>query len=380
MRVLIVTQVFPPDIGGPATFGARLAEELSRSSHAVKVVCSTADDKSGSVYPYKVIRVGLTGNTIQRELDIRLRLAIEIISADIVYCMGLEHQTSLVCRWLRKKYVLRIGGDSVWEGARNLGATDLEPVAYYTDTTPEQRIAIRIPELRRQNQLKGAQCVVYVSEYLQKLSRIWLPDHSHKEKIILNGVVATHEPEFSNRDENENLRLLFVGRQTNWKGVDSILLAIQHLYGIRLTIAGYGPEYPGNVDLAKKLKLEDKAYFIGHVQPYEILELMKRHDVLLLPSLYEGLSNTLLEAGVAGIACIASNRGGNPEVIIDHETGLLVNPFDIEQVKTAIKSLADNESTRIKLARNHYERVLSEFPLDKSVSETINVLERAVQG
>jgi len=378
MRVLLVTKVFPPAIGGPATFGARLGEELVQKGHTVKVVCGTKDSDISNNYPFPVIRTGFSGNIIKRELSFRMHLIKSMMTSDIVYCMGLEHQTVWACRVTRKPFVLRIGGDSVWEGARNLGITNLEPEAFFKETSQNERQEIQVPEQRRLVQLKSARVVVYVSNYLKQLAIAWSSYHPVNEHVILNGISTNEKPGVLERKEGEPMRLLFVGRQTNWKGVDAILLALSQIENVKLTIAGSGPMLPANIDLSRRLGLENKVEFLGHVDPRAVDDLMAYHHVLILPSLYEGLSNTLLEAGAAGIACISSDRGGNPEVIIHNQTGYLVDPFCIKDITRAIKSLCDNDTERVRLAENHRDRVMTEFTMKQSLAKTAQVLENAI--
>ncbi|MFW2437766.1 MAG: glycosyltransferase family 4 protein [Arenicellales bacterium] len=378
MRVLLVTNVFPPAIGGPATFGARLAEELFQGGHKVKVVCATEDFTATHRFPFPVVRAGFSGNLLQREISLRMQLLKASFASDIIYCMGLEHQTAWASSILRKPFVLRIGGDSVWEGARNLGTTDLEPEAYYAEISPDTRLEVKIPEQRRLIQLKSAATVVYVSNYLKQLAGVWSSNRPVRECIIPNGISTNEKWILPGRKADKPMRLLFVGRQTNWKGVDAILLALRNIEGVKLTVAGSGPMLPANIDLARRLGLGKKVEFLGHVDTRGVEKLMTNHHVLILPSLYEGLSNTLLEAGAAGLACIASDRGGNPEVITHNETGLLVDPFTIEDIGSAIRLLSDNDEKRKQFAMDHRIRVMSEFTMEQSVKRTVQVLEDAI--
>ena len=174
------------------------------------------------------------------------------------------------------------------------------------------------------------------------------------------------------------LKLLFVGRQTNWKGVDAILLAMKDVGCVKLTVVGTGNELPANIDLTRRLALEDRVTYLGRIGHKEIDRLMKEHEILILPSLYEGLSNTLLEAGAAGMCCIASNRGGNDEVITHEHTGLLVDPFDISQMAGAIRALAANSDLRHRLGEAHNRHVSANFRLDAAVAQTFELLQTVV--
>lgn len=378
-KVLLVSNIFPPAIGGPATFGVRLGERLCRDGYRVTFVCATPQPAgTNDEYPFKVVRAGVRGNRLFRELELRVRLVLAMLHADMVYCMGLEHQTHWAARITRKKYTLRIGGDSVWERARNSGITRLEPESFYRQTTMDDRAYVLVEEHRRMAQLGDASAVIYVSNYLRGLARLWSESPGRAEHVVPNGIEAENVSPVNHREDGEPLRVLFVGRQTNWKGVDAVLLAVDRVDGAVLKVAGSGPAWPGNADLAVRLGLSGRTEFLNRVNGNEVLKLMRSHHVLVLPSLYEGMSNTLIEAGIAGLACIASNRGGNPEVIMDGETGLLVDPFDTEALADVLIMLRDDEPWRVELAARHQDRIVREFGLSDSIQQTIQILEGGI--
>lgn len=376
-KILLISNIFPPAIGGPATYGVRLGEGLSKEGYEVRYLCATAAPAyTDQQYPFKVIRAGTRGNRLRREVAIRLRLLLAMRGVDMIYCMGLEHQSHWAARLARKRYALRIGGDKVWEQARNSGITRSEPGSFYKEAERRERLSVEVEEKRRQAQLRDAAAVVYVSNYLKNLAVHWCGRQGRVEFVVPNGVEVGTDADASltRRREDEPLRVLFVGRQTNWKGVDAALLAVARVSGTMLTVAGSGPVWPGNVDLSTRLGVSERTAFVGRVDNPDIAEMMARHHVLVLPSLYEGMSNTLLEAGAAGLACIASDRGGNPEVIEQGVTGLLVDPFDVTALCSAITLLRDDDSVRMRLANQLRERVRREFQLSRSVTQTIEVL------
>jgi glycosyltransferase involved in cell wall biosynthesis len=103
---------------------------------------------------------------------------------------------------------------------------------------------------------------------------------------------------------------------------------------------------------------------------------MQESDVLVLDSQYEGLSHTLLEAGAMGLPCIASDRGGNPEVIQNGSNGLLVPYGDVAALQAALANLEADEPLRYRLAcqaKAHSGR----FDFEKTVAGTAEILLRA---
>ena len=117
-KVLLVTNIFPPQIGGPATFIDRLARSLAERDHRVTVVCSSADsyDPGDAERPFAVRRVS-TANRERYEIIVRARLALEMARHRLIFVNGLESYVSDVNRLLRRRYILKIVGDAVWETA-----------------------------------------------------------------------------------------------------------------------------------------------------------------------------------------------------------------------------------------------------------------------
>ena len=381
MHLLIVTNVFPPAIGGPANFSARLAGAALARGHAVRVVCGTPDGPGAPGHAFPVRRVGCRGNALRREAGRRIVLLGEVARAGRVYIMGLEHQAVWACRRLGKPYVLRLGGDGVWEAARNLGVTDLEPEAYYAATTRADRHAVAMMESRRHAQIAGAAALVPVSASMERLCAAWGVRMPGAIRRIANGIDSPPTPpDPAGRLAGAPLELLCVGRQTNFKGVDAALFALARSPRARLTVVGSGPQATASADLARRLGLAERAVFRGALSVHEVMAEMARHHILLLPSLYEGISNTLLEAGTAGLACIASNRGGNPEVIRDGKTGLLVDPWDAGALAVAIGRLEADDVLRWRLASAHAARVAHRFTLDRAAEETLAFLTEPGRG
>jgi glycosyltransferase involved in cell wall biosynthesis len=95
--------------------------------------------------------------------------------------------------------------------------------------------------------------------------------------------------------------------------------------------------------------------------------------VLVLASLYEGLSHTLLEAMSMGIPCIASGVGGNPEVITHDADGLLVQPQHVDQLRESLLSLEQDEPRRFRLAQGAREKA-RRFDLRETAEKTLKLI------
>lgn len=375
MRVLLVTNVFPPLIGGPATFIDQMGHELARRGHRVTVVCSSPSRRhpSDRERPFRVVRVSIE-NRYLYELRIRLVLLRELLTHRRVFVNLLDGYVAELNRFLRRHFVLKVVGDTAWERARNLGATTLDIDAFQSANGERAVVA---PEMRRRaDALRQARIVVTPSHYLRDLVVRW-GVAPHRVEVIPNGVDDEFFAASPPRPRTEpRLRALFVGRLTNWKGVETLLLAARELPQVDVAIVGDGPELPELRTLAAQLDLGERVVFLGRFDRAATRQEMLRSHVLVLSSLYEGLSHTLLEAGAVGLPCIASRCGGNPEVIEHGANGLLVPPQDPAAVAVALAQLMRDEPYRHRLATEAWRRS-RERRLVSSVDRIVEVLERA---
>jgi len=139
----------------------------------------------------------------------------------------------------------------------------------------------------------------------------------------------------------------------------------------RLLIVGSGSELPALESLATQLAIRHRCIFqpaVSDVAPW-----LESIDIFVLPSLSEALSNSLMEAMASGCTCIASETGGNPELIRDHETGLLFRPGDAEDLAEKLDSLAANAQLRSELACSSTRLIHEQFSLSASARRMADI-------
>ena len=373
-RILLITNVFPPRIGGPATFIDQLALSLTQMGHKVTVLCTseTINKSLDKDRPFRVVRILYDYNVLFLIRAFFLIFREMFFHNTILLNGGFEYQTYLSAKILGKKYVSKVSGDSAWETARNLGLTDLNIDEFQKYSTDK----LFAPLMTRRNYLvTKISMIITPSDYLKSLVTLWGVD-PRKVTRIYNAVQQKEFQSYLPQKRVENtFRIVFVGRLTNWKGIETILLAIQELSNVKVSIAGEGPEYPHLVELARQLNVHDKVDFLGKLNRDQIKEIVSHSHVLVLLSLYEGLSHTLLEAMAMGIPCIASRCGGNPETIRDGEDGVLIPPLNVNALKHALTIPKDDENYRYRLACNAKKRI-KDFDFDETVQQTAAILSR----
>lgn len=371
-RVLLITSIFPPDIGGPSTFIDALGHALSEKGYPVTVICVSkkADDETDALRPFRVIRVPV-GSRVRFEMKLRPALALELLRHELVLVNGLYEQTYQFAGRLGRGYVAKIVGDYAWETARNMGLTNLSIDEFQTCDTADP--VLKRIRLARDRYLAGAVKVITPSEYLRRMVVGWgVP--GEKVVTVLNGVSAEKFKKYEiARRGSEPFNVAFCGRLTNWKGVETLLLAARDLKDVRFCIIGNGPSMPMLTGLASQLGIADRVRFPGRMGQDELRQTLSGMHALALPSLYEGLSHTLLEAFAIGLPCIASNRGGNPEVIEHGKNGFLIPYGGVPELIKAVENLRDDEELRRNMAvaaRQSSER----FSFENTVRKTIDVL------
>jgi glycosyltransferase involved in cell wall biosynthesis len=118
---------------------------------------------------------------------------------------------------------------------------------------------------------------------------------------------------------------------------------------------------------ATRLGLKDDVQFLGFVS--DIPTFLSQVDIFVLPSLFEGLGVSVLEAMAAGKAVIASRVGGLPELVSDSVTGLLVAPRDVEGLVNAISTLAGDKSLIRAMGDKGRERLKEKFTMEQTARQ-----------
>ena len=154
----------------------------------------------------------------------------------------------------------------------------------------------------------------------------------------------------TNVDKRYSKQVIFAGRLSHEKGIDSLISISQKLTDdIHLIILGAGPEEEKIKDLVKNHK---NIHFFGYQNKNQTISLIRGSDILIHPSLYEGISSTILESMACKTAIIASDVGGNRELIENNQNGIIIESHNIDSFVEQIINLFDNEQLRQLLVDN----------------------------
>lgn len=186
------------------------------------------------------------------------------------------------------------------------------------------------------------------------------------------------------RDGGGPLRVLSIGRLHWKKGFDDALRAMYQLrrrgVGVEYRIAGEGAERPKLSFMLDDLSLGDGVELLGRCDQNQIRELLVWSDVLLLPSLSEGISNAVLEAMAAGLPVVSTSCGGMGEVIEDRETGLLVDVGDASAMADRLAELSSDLDLRSRLSRSAAAYADAELDISHQVRRFVDAYSQIVTG
>lgn len=154
------------------------------------------------------------------------------------------------------------------------------------------------------------------------------------------------------------------------KGLDVLVralpLVLQRARGrpVQLWLAGDGPQREPLEALARDLGVAAQARFLGHCGPAEMARFWAAVDIYALPSRWEGLPLSIIEAMAHGTPVVASTLPGVAEAVVDGETGLLVPLDAVESLATALAALIDDDARREALGRAGRARFLFTFQVE----------------
>ncbi len=252
MKVCVITGIFPPDIGGPATYVSRLATSLHQQGGDVCVV-TLGDDRQP--FPFPVRRVSRKGPLLLRMFLLWLTLIRTGWNADVWYLNGLELPAVLAGSLLRKRLIMKVVGDYAWERAMNTGLT--------TDSIDDfqqkkQRWQVELHKAARAWLARQVEKIITPSQYLKTLVHGWGVSE-HKIQVIYNAVEPCSEQLASQSEIRAQLgvapqdRLIItIGRLVVWKGIDQLIHLLPELEeSVKLLIVGDGPEKNRLTELAE---------------------------------------------------------------------------------------------------------------------------------
>lgn len=369
MKILVATGIYPPEIGGPATYAALIEKELPKEGICVQVLPFSLVRR----YP-KVVR-----HVLYFFIVLRLAKKVDIVYALDPVSVGLP--AAIAAKFLKKKFIIRLGGDYAWEQYLLKYSRDITLEKFW-DKNIRLPLFVRLLRLVQSYVTRSAVAVISPSNYLKTVITKWGVE-PHKIRVIhsvIDSVTVDKEREEIRTEKNFAYpTLCTAGRLVPWKGFGGVIQIVARLKkkypNIQLIIAGDGEKKEALEAAIAELDIKLSVQLVGRLSSRELAEVIKGSDLFVLNTAYEGLSHQLVEVMAQGVPIITTRVGGNPELITDGKNGVLVTHNSIEELELAvIKVLEDNEKT-VSMVANAKETV-NLFSKEAMISSLVSVLKK----
>ena len=342
MRILVLNYEFPPVGGGGGRASAELIQALADRGHDLRVITSQAEGlpRSEQRDGFQITRVPTGRRTWYRA---------SFTSMARYVLSGFRIGLSQVREWRPEVIHAHF---AVPTGVLAYGLRRLTGVSYVL-TVHLGDVPGGVPEKTKRwfrfvgpmtpPVWRGAASVVAVSEYTRQLA---LRHYAVPIEVIPNGLSLPPE---SDPEPGRPPRLIFAGRFQPQKNLPFLIDALAEISELewRCTLVGDGPEMAAVRDRILAHRLEARVELPGWIGGTEVDALLQDSDVLVMPSLSEGLPVVGVQALAHGVAIVASRAGGLTELVDDRSNGRLADIDDLDQFVDSLRwMLADTNRLR----------------------------------
>mgnify|MGYP003393623119 CR=1 FL=1 len=368
MRILIATGLFPPDIGGPATYSKLLSRELPLRGVEVDILTF------GEVRHLP---------KLVRHFAYFLKVLTRGGKADLIYAqdpVSVGLPSLCAAKILGKKFFLRVAGDYAWEqGVQRFGIkTSLDEFQTISLKHPVALMLRNIERLVARNAYR----VIVPSRYLQKIIVAWGVTYDRISVVhnVFEGEII-QEPKESLREKLSMTMptIVSVGRLVPWKGFRELISAMPAILvngEAKLLIIGDGPLRTELENFIREKNLEGKVVLLGRLPQAVMHNYVRAADVFVLNSSYEGFSHQLLEVMAMETPIVASDIPGNSELIRHNQNGFLVPLQSEPPLVEAITMFLANPTFGQKLALSGKETLLK-FNKEDMLADFMRLISRS---
>lgn len=368
MKVLIATPLYPPEIGGPATYTKMLETELPAHGVAVVVVSFHTVRHFPKLIRHMVYMVKLFRAT--RDVDVIL--ALDPVS------VGLP--AAIVSLVRAKPLVVKVVGDYAWEQGQQRFHVKDDLDIFVTKPSNHYLAQVGMLRLVQKFVASRAKQVIVPSKYLKTIVHAW-GIAEEKISVVYNAYDVSElrgdRNELRSRHNLSGRVILSAGRLVPWKGFTMLIQLMVHIVheypDAKLYIAGSGPDEAELKRLIVSEGMSNSVIMLGAIPHDVLMEYVLAADCFVLNTGYEGLSHQLLEVLAAGTPIITTRVGGNPELIENGKTGFLVPYDDIPEFRRALRGVLE-EPEHAKVMSEEGKTFVQGFTISRMVDGTLSVL------
>lgn len=358
MKLLLATGIYPPDIGGPATYASLLKKELPKKGIDVDIITYGLAGVSRS-FPKGLRHFIFFFKCWLKALKSNVVLAQDTISAGL--------PALLAAKLSSRRFIIRVPGDYVWEQSVQRFC-----VKDSIDDFQNKKYGWRVELLRSIQKfvVGNADIVITPSKYFGNLVSKWVKDPS-KIHVIYNGIDLPKS--YKLQATSCSKTIVSVGRLVPWKGFDFLIGLMKDLLDWKLKIIGSGPDREALELQVTSFKLQDRVELTGAVSREKVLEYLSGSNIFILNTSFESFSFQVVEAMSLGLPVITTNIGNLAEIIENGVDGILVEPNNKEQFLNAIEKLNKDENFRNGISQRAKIKA-EKFSIENTINELVKIL------
>jgi len=357
MRVLYWTELFWPHIGGVEILSLQLIRSLQRRGHDVLVVTSHSGRKLPDESRHEGIRI------------CRFPFQKALANRDLGVLKSVVENVAALKRAFRPQVIhLNSSQPSLFFHERT-AAMEPAPVLFSVHEPPADSLTLNSIVGRT---LRSAAWVAAVSRAIWDRAQRLAPEIASRSSVVYNGLdMPMLKPTPISFDRP---RLLCIGRMVREKGFDVALEAFREVLGqfpeSYLVVAGDGPERVALERHAEALGIGHAVRFLGWVEPERVPDILNESCVVLMPSRWcEPFGLIAVQSGQMARPIVATRTGGIPEIVVEGETGLLVEPDDPRGMAERVTFLLRHPDMGRQLGRRARKRAQTLFTLERCADE-----------
>ena len=346
MNILITVGIFPPDIGGPASFVPKISNFLVENGHNVKIICLSEVGNNHIEDNLDVIRIRRSNSLPIRWLKTIYQIVKNGRNSDLIFVNGLGVESTIAALILKKKLIRKIVGDPVWERAYNQKKT-IESFDEFQNN--KHSFLIEVQKLLRNWSVNSAEVVITPSDHLKNfVSELGFNNEILK---INNGVDITDIKRTN--VHKADINLLIISRLVIQKNINIVIEAMELLdnKNVKLSIIGEGGEFNKLEGVIHELNLQNRVQLLGKIDNNKISQFLLTADIFIQASDYEGLPHSVLEAINYEIPILSTEVGGCKDLLNDGERGFIIPiPPDKKIIAENIIYIINNKDEATKRA------------------------------
>ena len=346
MNILITAGIFPPDIGGPASFVPKISNFLIENGHNVKIICLAEVESNHTEDNLDVIRIKRSKNLPIRWIKTIYQIVKNGRRSELIFVNGLGFESTIANLLLKKQLIRKIVGDPVWERAYNQKKTTESFDEFQNN---KHSFLIEVQKLLRNWSINSADIVITPSDHLK--SFVSGLGFSNKILKINNGVDIANIKKANIHKADFNL--LIISRLVVQKNINIVIEAIELLdnKNLKLSIIGEGGEFSKLEGVIHDLNLQNQVKLLGKIDNNRISQFLLTADIFIQASDYEGLPHSVLEAINYEVPILSTEVGGCKDLLNDGERGFIIPiPPDKKIIAENILFIINNKEESTKRA------------------------------